>query len=258
MVGDSTDPDDVSRLMNGEEADLLLTDSPYNVAIENSAGMTIANDDMEAGAFEDFLTRALRNGFDHMKDGAAWYIWYGSISVSEFIGALANVGTFPKQQLIWNKNHFKLGRQDYQWKHEPCLYGWKDGAAHYFTKDRTHTTVMEDGEIPNFKTMKKQELVELLEKQYEELATTVMDYDKPAVNDLHPTMKPVGLIGYQLQNSTRPGELVLDLFGGSGSTLIAAEQSGRRCYMMEYDPQYADVIINRWEQLTGQKAELIQ
>ena len=106
--------------------------------------------------------------------------------------------------------------------------------------------------------MKKQELVELLEKQYEELATTVMDYDKPSANRLHPTMKPVGLIGYQLQNSTRPGELVLDLFGGSGSTLIAAEQSGRRCYMMEYDPQYADVIINRWEQMTGQKAELIQ
>lgn len=259
MVGDSTDPDDVNRLMNGEEADLLLTDPPYNVAYEGGTkdSLTIANDSMDDRAFEEFLTRALQNGFDHMKDGAAWYIWYASRNVTEFVGALENVGTFPKQQLIWNKSTFTLGRQDYQWKHEPCLYGWKDGATHYFTDDRRHTTIWSE-DAPDFKTMKKQELVELLEKQYEELATTVMDYDKPSANRLHPTMKPVGLIGYQLQNSTRPGELVLDLFGGSGSTLIAAEQSGRRCYMMEYDPQYADVIINRWEQLTGKKAELIQ
>ena len=160
-----------------------------------------------------------------------------------------------RQTLIWNKNSLVLGRQDYQWKHEPCLYGWKDGAAHYFTSSRSETTVYED-EIPDFSKMKKDELVKLLQDVYSQ-ATTVIDEMKPSKSDLHPTMKPLRLMAYLIQNSTRKGEIVLDLFGGSGSTLIAAEETKRRCRMMEYDPRYVDVIIKRWEEQTGKKAELL-
>lgn len=155
--------------------------------------------------------------------------------------------------MVWVKNTLVLGRQDYQWKHEPCLYGWKDGAAHYFTDSRLETTVIED--TPNINKMSKDELKsyvkELLKK---EPSSTVIREDKPSRNEDHPTIKPVKLIGYQIKNSSRRGDIVLDLFGGSGTTLIASEQLGRRCYMMELDPKYCDVIIKRWEALTGQKA----
>lgn len=150
-----------------------------------------------------------------------------------------------------------LGRQDYQWKHEPCLYGWKDGAAHYFTDSRSETTVFED--VPNINRMSKDELKALVKELLNrEPASTVINEDKPSRSKDHPTMKPVKLIAYQIRNSTRQGELVLDTFGGSGTTLVACEQTNRTCCMMEYDPRYADVIIRRWEQLTGQKAEKIR
>lgn len=146
-----------------------------------------------------------------------------------------------------------LGRQDYQWRHEPCLYGWKNGAAHYFIDDRRQTTVFEDRIDIN--KLKKTEMKELLKELLEPgPASTVIHEDRPARNAEHPTMKPIKLLGRLIKNSSKPGDLVLDLFGGSGSTAIACEQLGRACYMMEFDPKYSDVIIDRWEKFTGQKA----
>ena len=159
--------------------------------------------------------------------------------------------------MIWNKSQFILGRQDYQWKHEPCLYGWVEGGPHYFIDDRKQSTVIEDTR-PDFKSMKKDEMRKLLEEIYSDKeSTTVLSEDKPAMNDLHPTMKPLKLIGRLIKNSSKPEWKVLDTFGGSGSTLIACEQLNRVCYMCELDPHYCDVIVNRWENFTGQKAELI-
>lgn len=158
-----------------------------------------------------------------------------------------------RQQIIWVKNTFTLGRQDYQWRHEPCLYGWKDGAGHYFINDRTQSTVQDF--TPDFSSMKKAELVDHLNKIYGE--TTVIYENKPSRSALHPTMKPVELYAGQIKNSTKPGEIVLDIFGGSGTAIIAAQQLGRRAFVMEYDPHYADVIIDRWEQFTGEEAVLL-
>lgn len=160
------------------------------------------------------------------------------------------------QTLIWVKNSLVLGHADYQWKHEPILYGWKNG-THYFIDDRTQATVIED-DTPNFNKMKKQEMRELLEELYsDKVSTTILKENKPSINDLHPTMKPIKLIARLLRNSSKPGQNILDIFGGSGSTLIACEQLNRKCYMAEIDPHYCDVIIDRWEKFTGGKAELI-
>ena len=257
MVGDSTSETDVRKLMNGEEADLVVTDPPYNVAIENSQGMTIENDNMSSQAFNDFLTKAFKNLADNLKAGGAFYVWFVSREHVNFETALNNNNLQVRQELIWNKNSMILGRQDYQWKHEPCLYGWKDGAPHYFIDDRTQTTIIED-QVQDFKKMKKEELVELLEKIYsDKVSSTIINEHKPAKNDLHPTMKPVPLLARSIKNSSKIGERVLDLFGGSGSTLITCEQLKRKCYMMEYDPVYADVIIMRWEKFTGKTAVLL-
>lgn len=257
MVGDSTSEADVEKLMGGEEADLVVTDPPYNVAIENSQGMTIENDNMSSSAFKDFLIAAFKNLKNSLKAGGAFYVWFASREHVNFETALNENELEVRQELIWNKNSMILGRQDYQWKHEPCLYGWKDGASHYFVDDRTQTTVIEDKGL-DFKKMKKEELIELLEKIYSDKeSTTIINENKPSKNDLHPTMKPVPLIARLVKNSSRIGEKVLDLFGGSGTTLITCEQVKRKCFMMEYDPQYADVIIERWEKLTGKTAVLI-
>lgn len=188
-----------------------------------------------------------------MKPGAAFYIWYASSEGFNFHAACRAAGLQVRQTLVWVKNTMVLGRQDYHWKHEPCLYGWKDGAAHYFTPDRRQVTVMEDA--LDFKKMKKDALVNLLEEIFgEKTPSSVMREDKPLVSDLHPTMKPVKLMARCIQNSTKPGETVLDLFGGSGSTMIACEQLDRKCKMVELDPFYCDVIIERWEAFTGETA----
>ena len=225
MCGDSTSENDVSTLVNGGEINLLLTDPPYNVDYEGktSEALKIQNDAMTQDEFQNFLYNAFKNAYEHMKAGASFYVWYASRETINFMLALEKADLEVRQQLIWNKNSLVIGRQDYQWKHEPCLYGWKSGASHYFIDDRTQTTVM--------------------------------DFDRPTRNAEHPTMKPIELFEYQIKNSTRKNENVLDLFGGSGTTLIACEQTGRNCYMMEYDPRYVDVIIERWEELTGGKAE---
>lgn len=158
-----------------------------------------------------------------------------------------------RQVLVWVKNSIVLGRQDYQWKHEPCLYGWKEGAGHYFVDDRTQATVIDDS--IDLRKLKKDEMLRMLQAIYSDKASTTVLYEnKPTVNDLHPTMKPVKLLARQIRNSTRPGDLVLDVFGGSGSTLIACEQLNRTCFINELDPRYVDVIIDRWERFTGEKA----
>ncbi len=257
MIGDSTNAADVASLCDGEIMDLVVTDPPYNVAIENSQGMTIENDDMDSDNFYDFLVQAFENMNDHLKAGGVFYIWHASRTQRAFEDALNAVGLEVREQLIWNKNALVLGRQDYQWKHEPCFYGWKDGTSHYFINTRALTTVIDDDEI-DLDAMKKDELKDLLQKILEAYPeVTVINEKKPAKNDLHPTMKPIKLIARQVKNSSRTKERVLDLFGGSGSTLIACEQLDRKCYMMEYDPRYADVIIDRWESQTGKKAVLL-
>lgn len=274
MCGDSTKEEDVLNLIGGGQIDLCVTDPPYNVALGTESGhalrpseakqlhrrtdgLVIANDDWESDEeFRDFLRSAFENVMKALKPGGAFYIWFASTRDFDFYEAAREAGMEIRQQLIWVKNVFALGRQDYQWRHEPCMYGWKDGAAHYFIDSRTESTIYDDS--PDLEHITKADAVELLRAIYEGgVASTTIYEKKPTASKLHPTMKPVALIGYQIANSSHRGETVLDLFGGSGTTLIACEQLGRRCYMMEYDPHYCDVIIDRWEQFTGRKAERI-
>lgn len=258
VCGDSTKEEYLDALMDGEQADLLVTDPPYNVDYSAKGKMKIANDNMADANFVAFLTDAFKLANDNLKQGGAFYIWHADSQGFNFRTAAQNVGWQIRQCLIWNKNSLVLGRQDYQWKHEPCLYGWKDGASHYFVEKRSLTTVIE--EPKDLEKMSKQEMHDLLEKIFinQELPTTVIDCDKPAKNPDHPTMKPVPLIGRLIANSSRRGDTVLDIFGGSGTTLIAAEQLHRKCRMVEFEPIYVDVIIKRWEELTGSKAVLIR
>lgn len=276
MCGDSTKPEDVEKLTGGGSSiDLCVTDPPYNVSLGTEAGhalrpseakqlhrrtdgLVIANDSWDNDEdFIQFLTSAFQNMVTALKPGGAFYIWFASSKGPDFYEAADRAGMQIRQQLIWVKNTFALGRQDYQWRHEPCMYGWKDGAAHYFTNSRTESTVVDDS--PDLDHLTKAEAIELLRAIYEgAVATTIIKENKPTASKLHPTMKPVALIGYQVANSSKRGEIVLDLFGGSGTTLIACEQLGRKCRMMEYDPHYCDVIIDRWEKFTGQKAILLE
>lgn len=251
MVGDSTKIEDVMHLMAGQMADLLETDPPYNVAISNSNGDTIENDNMSEQAFERFLLSAFSNAEAALRPGAAFYVWHADSNGRVFRNTLEDAGLQIRQNLVWVKNHFTLGRQDYQWMHEPCLYGWKNGAAHYFQDARNLPTVIKSVDIDS---ATREELIRLFKEAQEE--STLLFADRPTVDDLHPTMKPVELIVKQIKNSTQEGDIVLDLFGGSGTTLIAAEQLNRRCFMMEFDPKYADVIIQRFEKETGTKAVL--
>lgn len=250
--------------MGGGLIDLVVTDPPYNVDYGSKAeainkygykfsDRRILNDYMPSVQFIDFLDMAFANMNAHLKMGGAFYIWHASTTVYEFEEALRMNSLKVRQQLIWVKNALVLGRQDYQWKHEPCLYGWKEGAAHYFVNCRTKTSVDEQ----DLDQMNKAELLDLLKGLYYEIKHSIIHEDKPNRSEEHPTMKPIKLIAQLIANSSREGESVLDLFGGSGTTLMACEQLHRKCYMMEYDPKYVDVIINRWERMTGKNAELI-
>ena len=225
MCGDSTNIADVEKLMNGVKADMLLTDPPYNVNYEGKAGK-LENDNMDNDSFRQFLRDAFTAADSVMKSGATFYIWHADFEGYNFRGACNDVGWKVRQCLIWNKNTIVLGRQDYHWKHEPCLYGWKSGASHLWNSDRKQSTVIH---MP-----------------------------KPAKSELHPTMKPIQLFDYQIKNNTKIGASVLDLFGGSGTTIMACEQNNRIAYTMELDPKFVDVIIGRWEKFTGKKAKLIQ
>lgn len=260
MCGDSTSEEDVRKLMGGGgvKADLMLTDPPYNVNVSNSQGLTIQNDNMTKENFRKFLSGAMNNAANSLKPGGAFYIWYSHSEELNFREAVAKTGSLEvKQTLIWNKNGFTFGRQDYKWKHEPCLYGWKQGAGHWFRDEFNHPTVIEDN--VDVDKLKKDELKEMLKKMLASpVPTDVIDADKPLRNDLHPTMKPLELCGQLIHNSSRPGQIVLDLFGGSGSTMMACEQLGRKNYTMEFDPHYCDVILARWEKLTGKHAVKIE
>lgn len=257
LCGDSTDPEAINKLMELETADLVITDPPYNVAYEGKTKdrLTIQNDQKEDADFYDFLCKAFRNLDAHLKPGGAFYIWHADSEGLNFRKAAKTAGWTVRQCLVWNKNVMVMGRQDYQWKHEPCLYGWKDGAGHFFIDDRTQTTVYEDKGI-DLKKLKKTEMLELLKDIFaDKVSSTVINEDRPSRSAEHPTMKPVKLIGRLIKNSSQQGESVLDTFGGSGSTMIACEQLGRTSYTCELDPKYCDVIVKRWEKFTGKKAE---
>lgn len=256
MCGDATNEQDAAKLMNGEIADLILTDPPYNVAVENIDGLTIQNDDMSKAEFKLFINEALKTTSKFLKAGGAFYVWYGDIEDIAFRQACFNNELSIRQCLIWVKNGFTLGRQDYQWRHEPCLYGWKEGAAHYFCDDRSQDTVIEDK--PDINAMNKDQLKAYIKELLQDRTpTTIIREDKPVKNTDHPTMKPIKLLAKLIKNSSKRKEKVIDFFGGSGSTLIACEELDRTCYMMELDPKYCDVIVKRWEKLTGDKANRI-
>lgn len=227
MCGDSTNTNDVKKLMNNQLADLIVTDPPYNVNYEGKTGdnLKIMNDNMENNQFYSFLESAFINLYESIKDGGSIYVFHADTEGLNFRKAMMSSGFKLAECLVWVKNAFVMGRQDYHWKHEPVLYGWKPGASHYFINDRSQSTVLE--------------------------------FDKPIRNEEHPTMKPIDLIAYLINNSSKKDEIVLDLFGGSGTTMIACEQTNRKAFIMELDPRYCDVIVDRWEKFTNQKAELI-
>lgn len=260
MCGDSTSAEDTEKLMDGTLADLSVTDPPYNVAYEGGTKdkLKIENDKMSDSAFHDFLVATFTCMHNALKPGAANYVFFACKEARNFIDAYIHAGFLYKQLLIWVKNSITLTRSDYQWQHEPCSYGWKDGAAHYFTDDRTLRTVVD--EWPDFDKMDKASLRDFCKRVFDRdaLATDIVREDKPLRNAEHPTMKPIPLMGRFIRNSSQRGGQVIDFFGGSGSTLMACEQLGRTCRTMEYDPKYCDVIITRWEKFTGRKATKIE
>ena len=243
MCGDSTDPNMVAKLMNGQLADLLVTDPPYNVDVNSNNGKPLSKEEAKIlhrrtdgkiiendswkneEEFIEFLVKVFKIALNEMKAGAVLYIWYADSQAMNFRLAAKDAGIQIRQNLIWVKQRITFCRQDYQWQHEPCFYGWKEGAGHNWYADRKQSTILE--------------------------------FDRPTKSDLHPTMEPVNLISYQVRNSSKEDDIVLDLFGGSGSTLMACEQLNRTCHMMEYDPRYADVIVKRWENFTHKKAVLL-
>lgn len=226
MCGDSCSITDMQKLVNDRQVDMWLTDPPYNVAYEGKTkdALTIQNDSMSNDGFRQFLRDAYVTADTVMKSGAVFYIWHADLEGYNFRGAAHDAGWKVRQCLIWKKSTMVMGRQDYHWKHEPCLYGWKEGAGHLWATDRKQTTILE--------------------------------FDKPSRNGEHPTMKPVALFEYQMLNNTKGGDIILDSFGGSGTTLLAAEKNGRHAYVMELDPKYCDVIVKRWEDFTGKQAIL--
>jgi len=255
VCGDSCETATMEALMQETTADCWITDPPYNVDYESADGKKIQNDHMEANQFQDFLTKAFQTATAYLKQGGSFYIWHADSEGYNFRAAANRAGLTIRQCLMWKKNSLVLGRQDYQWIHEPCLYGWKDGAAHYFTSRRDLTTALDWRDTsPDLAKMRKEELVDMLTKILN-LPNSIIEEDKPLRSAEHPTMKPLPLIGRLINNSTRKGDTIIDTFGGSGSTLMACEQLGRICATVELDPVYVDVIINRWEEFTGQKAE---
>lgn len=257
MCGDSTSAADIDRLMDGATADLWLTDPPYNVDYHGGDGKTIQNDAMSDEAFREFLNKAFAEAFRVVKQGGSGYIWHSDTEGYNFRKAVTDAGFNLAQCLIWVKDALVLGRQDYHWRHEPCLYVRKPGAAHYFVDDRTQTTVIEQA-LENIDNMGKEEMRALLTKIYSLKNQTTLFYDKPKKSELHPTAKPIALFMQLVLNSSRPGEIVLDDFGGSGTSVMVCERTKRRCFCMELDERYATVILNRWEEETGQTGERIE
>ena len=264
LCGDSTNPDDVARLFGDERADLVLTDPPYNVDYEDlvehrkESGQTcgresseIINDKMSDKNFKAFLLAFYKAAYNTIKGGAGIYVFHSSRESVNFMAAMREAGFKYSQTLVWIKNHFVMGRQDYQWMHEPILYGWKEAdGGHYFINDRTNTTIREQAAL-DFKKLTKDELRELLERVFAEAKTTVIRCDRPMRSLEHPTMKPIKLCAELIYNSSRHGALVYDGFSGSGSTLIAADQLERRCFCIELDPRYCDTTVKRYIEAKG-------
>lgn len=265
VCGDSTSMENIDRLMHGALADVCWTDPPYNVAYETKAGK-IANDDLDDGEFRDFLSGAYGCAFAVMKPGAAIYVAHADTEGLNFRATFRAAGFKLSGCLIWRKDSLVLGRSDYQWQHEPILYGWKPGSRHRWYGGRKLTTMIDlDQERMPFKRrddgkyeIRLGDTVMVIDgaATIEELVPSVINEPKPKRSELHPTMKPVALIERMLRNSARPGDIVLDLFGGSGSTLMAAERLGMCARLSELDPGYCDVIVGRWESYTGRKAVL--
>ena len=228
MCGDSTQKNDIMRLINNQDADMIFTDPPYNVDYvgKTAEALKIKNDNMSDNQFYEFLKKVFENMYSVTKEGASIYVFHADTEGLNFRKAFKDAGYKLAECLIWKKDCFVMGRQDYQWQHEPILYGWKEGTAHYFVNDRTQSTILE--------------------------------FDRPKQSTLHPTMKPIDLIAKLIKNSSKENDIILDLFGGSGSTIIAAEQLNINCYTMELDPKYCDVIVKRWETLTNKEAILEQ
>lgn len=248
LCGSSTQTDTWAKIFNEELADMVMTDPPYNVNYEGGTGLKIMNDKMSNDSFYQFLYDFYTALGSYTKAGGAWYVWHADSEGANFRQAFKDSGLLLKQCLIWVKNALVMGRQDYHWKHEPCLYGWKEGAAHYFTDDRTKTTVIED-EV-DYKKLSKKELLDLVkEMTSDKQKTTIIHCDKPSKNDVHPTMKPIKLLAPLIENSSKVGQLVADGFLGSGSTMVAAHQLKRKCYGTELDPKYCQVIVDRMRKL---------
>lgn len=256
LVGDSTEAADVDTLMGGRLADCVFTDPPYNVAYQGGTedALTIMNDAMSDADFAAFLKAAYERMYDATRAGGGIYVCHADSAGWVFRHEFVQAGWMLKQCLIWVKDAFVLGRQDYHWQHEPILYGWKPGAAHQWFGRRIRTTVLESER--DIAALRKPELIDMLTEIAE--ASTIIRVDRPRRNAEHPTMKPLALVARLVANSTQRGDLVLDPFGGSGSTLIACHQMDRTCYTIEKDPRYAEVILNRWEKLTGETAQLAE
>lgn len=251
MCGDSTNLQQVEQLMDGKLADLVWTDPPYNVAVEGKAGK-IMNDDMGTGEFRDFLRSVYASYYAVMRAGAVIYVAHGESERAAFTDCLVEAGLKLSQVLIWVKQSATLSRQDFNWQHEPILYGWKEGAGHYFCGDFTLTTVIDDD--VDLKSMKKEQLIDMINEIRNKASGTIIRHNRPTKSDLHPTMKPVALVERMIEWSSNPGDIVLDLFGGSGSTLIAAQKANRQARLMELDPKFVDVIVKRWQEFTGKQA----
>lgn len=263
ICGDATDPRVYERLLNGEQADVCWTDPPYNVNYQSKAG-SIQNDNLEDGEFLAFLKASFGCIYDSLKPGGSVYVAHADTEGLNFRTAFADAGFKLSGVVIWEKNSLVLGRSDYQWKHEPILYGWKPGAAHNWFGDRKQTTISElngtmfsknnDGSI-NVRVGGETIVIEGQGITVRPIEPSVIRVDKPSLSVDHPTMKPVELITSMLKNSSETMGIVLDAFGGSGSTLIAAEMLGRKARLVELSPAYCDVIVKRWEEMTDGKAE---
>lgn len=219
LCGDATNPEDVAKLMEGKKANLIVTDPPYGVSFKSSDGLTIQNDSMKNEEFYTFLLSAFQCMTEHLESGGSAYVFHADTEGLNFRKAFIDAGFHLAGVCIWVKNSLVLGRSDYQWQHEPVLFGWKKGGKHSWYSDRSQTTIW--------------------------------NYDKPKRNKNHPTSKPLDLLGYPICNSSQENAIVLDTFGGSGSTLMACEQLNRICCMMELDEKYASVILRRYVEDTG-------
>lgn len=266
LCGDCIGSVDVGRLLGKERADMVFTDPPYNVDYTGQRDMKIKNDKMAAAAFSKFLQDAFLNFYNYMEPGAAIYICHADTEGFNFRSAFNKAGFHLSGCLIWKKPALVLGRSDYQWQHEPILYGWRSPGKHLWNGGRCQTTILNGTNVISqiskteylIKTAIGEICVSGSKIKFSEIPTTIIEIDKPKSNKDHPTMKPVRLISRFLNNSSKKGDRVLDLFLGSGSTLIACEKTNRRCFGMEIDPVYCDVIVKRWEEFTGKKAKRVK